>query len=73
MFILGGFGKSEGGVLFDPTLDIDNVQAELWIATAGVGRTFAIAGRQGKVLAVVPVATPNGRGLMPNPIGDNHE
>ena len=56
MFILGGFGKSEGGVLFDPTLDIDNVQAELWIATAGVGRTFAIAGHQGKVLAVAPLA-----------------
>jgi hypothetical protein len=55
-FVLGGLGRSEGGILFDPALDIDNVQADLWIATLGAGRTFALAGRQAKVLAVVPIA-----------------
>jgi hypothetical protein len=34
-FLLGGFGRSEGGILFNPALDIDNVQADLWIATIG--------------------------------------
>jgi outer membrane putative beta-barrel porin/alpha-amylase len=55
-FVLGGFGRSEGGILFDPALDIDNVQADLWIATFGTGRTFALAGRQARVLAVLPIA-----------------
>jgi hypothetical protein len=55
-FVLGAFGKSEGGILFDPALDIDNVQADLWIATVGAGRTFGLAGRQARILAVVPIA-----------------
>src|SRR5262245_18730084 len=55
-FLLGSMGRSEGGILFDPALDIDNVQADLWIATVGAGYTFALAGRQAKVLAVVPIA-----------------
>jgi hypothetical protein len=25
-FVLGAFGKSEGGILFDPALDIDNTR-----------------------------------------------
>ena len=55
-FVLGSVGRSEGGILFDPSLDIDNVQADLWISTIGGGRTFALAGRQARVLAVVPIA-----------------
>ena len=55
-FVLGGFGKSEGGILFDPSLDIDNVQADLWISTAGFGHTFDLAGRQARLLAVFPSA-----------------
>jgi ABC-type Mn2+/Zn2+ transport system permease subunit len=55
-FFLVGFGKSEGGILFDPSLDLDNVQADLWIATLGAGHTFDLAGRQARVLAVLPMA-----------------
>lgn len=55
-FLLATVGKSEGGVLFDPALDVDNAQADLWIATIGAGRTFALAGRQARWLAVVPLA-----------------
>ena len=55
-FVLGGFGRSEGGILFDPALDVDNVQADLWIATFGVGHTFSLGGRQARILGVVPTA-----------------
>jgi hypothetical protein len=55
-FVLGGFGKSEGGILFDQSLDIENVRADLWIVTAGFGYTFELAGRQARVLAVLPMA-----------------
>src|SRR5262245_48218085 len=53
-FVLGGFGRSEGGILFEPALDIDNVQGDLWIATVGAGHTFGLAGRQARALAVFP-------------------
>ena len=55
-FVLGGFGKSTGGILFGHSLDIDNVQADLWITTAGAGRTFDLLGRQARLLAVFPLA-----------------
>ena len=55
-FVLGGFGTSEGGILFDPALDIDNVQADLWTATTGLGHTFSLLGRQARGLAVLPFA-----------------
>lgn len=56
-FLLAGFGRSEGGIMFDPSLDIDHVQGDLWITTLGAGRTFALAGRQARVLVVVPIAS----------------
>ena len=55
-FVLGGFGKSEGGILFDPALDVDNVQADLWVATVGAGHTFSLGGRQARILGVLPFA-----------------
>jgi hypothetical protein len=55
-FVLGGVGQSAGAILFDQSLDILNVQANLWISTVGIGRTFDLAGRQARVLAVFPVA-----------------
>jgi hypothetical protein len=55
-FVLGGFGRSQGAILLDPSLDVDDVQGDLWIATAGVGHVFGLAGRQARVLAVVPIA-----------------
>jgi hypothetical protein len=55
-FVIGGFGKSEGGILFDQSVDVDNVEADLWIATPGFGYTFGLAGRQARLLAVFPIA-----------------
>ena len=55
-FVLGGFGRSEGPILLDPSLDVDHVQGDLWIATTGIGHVFSLAGRQARALAVVPIA-----------------
>jgi hypothetical protein len=63
-FVLGAFGRSEGGVLFDPALDVDNVQADLWIATLGAGHTFDLGGRQARLLAVLPIAWGSVAGLV---------
>ena len=42
-FVLGGFGRSRGAFCSIPALDIDNVQADLWVATVGAGRKFGLA------------------------------
>jgi hypothetical protein len=55
-FVLTGVGRSEGGILLDPSLDVDNVRADLWIATPGFGYTFGLAGRQARLLAIFPIA-----------------
>jgi hypothetical protein len=55
-FVITGIGRSQGAILLDPSLDVDNVQGDLWIATLGVGRVFNLAGRQTRILAVFPLA-----------------
>ncbi len=54
--VIAGIGGSEGDVLFDPSSGITGVEAGLGVVTAGVGYTFGIAGRQARLLAVVPSA-----------------
>lgn len=56
-FLIAGIGGSEGAVLFDPSVPVDEVRADLTIATLAFGYTFDLAGRQARVLAVLPVAS----------------
>jgi hypothetical protein len=53
-FLVLGFGYSTGSVLFDPTLPISNVKANLNIPSVGYGRTFGFLGRQGLLTAGLP-------------------
>jgi outer membrane putative beta-barrel porin/alpha-amylase len=53
-FAVLGFGRSTGSVLFDPTLPISNVKANLNIPTVGYGRTFGLFGRQALLTAGLP-------------------
>src|SRR5262245_48968996 len=54
--VLASLGGSNGDILFDPSLDLDDVKADLTIVTTGLGYTFNLAGRQARVVAVLPVA-----------------
>jgi len=54
--VLASAGGSKGDILFDPSLDLDDVKADLTIVTTGLGYTFNLAGRQARVVAVLPVA-----------------
>lgn len=49
-------GLSSGDVLLDPSLPITNVSADIYSATAGYGRVFGLAGRQGLVSVALPYA-----------------
>ena len=53
-FLLVGFGRTTGSVLFDPTIPITDVHAHLKSPAIGLGHTFGLWGRQGLVTAVVP-------------------
>ena len=53
-FLVLGFGYSSGSVLFDPTLPISNVNANLNSPSVGYGRTFGLFGRQGLLTAGLP-------------------
>src|SRR5262245_42688712 len=55
--VLAGVGGSKGGILFDPSLDVADVRADLKTAIAGGGYTFSLLGRQARVLAVFPFAS----------------
>lgn len=55
-FLIGGLGRSQGPILMDASLDVDNVEGDLWVATPGLGHVFGLAGRQARLLAVAPVA-----------------
>jgi hypothetical protein len=55
-FFLTGFGSVRGAVVVDPTLPIQNIEAELSSTLVAGGYTFAIAGRQARVLVLQPYA-----------------
>jgi Putative MetA-pathway of phenol degradation len=54
-FLLAGYGRQTGSVLFDPSLPFEDVEATLDSVTAGVGHTFGIFGRQALFVAAFPV------------------
>src|SRR5262249_52442957 len=62
--VLVNVGGSKGGILFDPAVGVTDVQADLKIVTTGFGYTFALAGRQARVLTIVPVAFGSIKGFV---------
>ena len=62
------YGIAPVEILLDPAVGVTDVQADLKIVTAGFGYTFDLAGRQARVLAIVPSAfgqiTGNVRGQL---------
>jgi hypothetical protein len=54
--VIAGVGGSKGAVLFDSSAGLDDVGADLGVVTTGLGYTFGIAGRQARILAVMPSA-----------------
>ena len=56
-FLLAGFAHSQGGVLVDPSLPIDNVSAKIETALVGYVRTLDLWGQSGTIGLVVPYAS----------------
>jgi hypothetical protein len=56
-FVLGGVGRSQGPIVLDASLDTHDIEGDLWITTTGFGHVFGVAGRQARILVVVPIAS----------------
>jgi hypothetical protein len=53
-FLTVGFGRSSGGVSFDPTVPINDVHALLYSQVVGLGQTFGFFGRQSLITVALP-------------------
>jgi hypothetical protein len=53
-FVLAAYSRSQGDVVLDPSLPIQNVSAALNITTLGYGRTFGLFGRSANAAIAVP-------------------
>jgi hypothetical protein len=55
-FVVVAAGRSSGGVLVDPALPIEDVQASVTSLGIGAGRTITLLDRTALIVAVMPVA-----------------
>ena len=53
-FIVIGYTNSQGGVVLDPSLPIEDISARINIMTGGLSRTFGLFGRQASASLVIP-------------------
>jgi hypothetical protein len=63
-FLVAGLGRSSGGVVVDPSLPVDDVEAKVGSAFVGAGTTFALFGRSALLLAAFPWARANATGRI---------
>ena len=53
-FVLATFARSTGGILIDPSLPVDDVEATVESVALGIGHTFGFFGRSASVALVQP-------------------
>jgi hypothetical protein len=63
-FLVLGYGRSTGDVLFDATLPLTDVKAELNAGILGLGRTFGLGGRLALLNAALPYSWGNIEGRV---------
>ena len=63
-FLVVAAGRSTGGVLLDPSLPIEDVQATVNSLALGYGKTFSLFGHTALAVAAVPFAWADASGLV---------
>lgn len=53
-FVLAGYARSTGGILTDPSLPVDNVNATINSGVVGYGRTFSLLGHLANAGVIAP-------------------
>jgi hypothetical protein len=63
-FVMVGLAASEGGIVTDPTLVVQDVQATVLTPMVGAGRSFGLLGRTAQVFGVLPFSTADMSGTV---------
>ena len=63
-FLVAGLARSTGGVVFDPTLPFEDVEARINAAMIAMGYTFGLFGKLGMATAALPYAWGDLSGLV---------
>jgi len=63
-FVIAAFTRSTGGILTDPSLPVDDVEAEVDATALGLGHTFAFFGRSANIGVVQPRITGHFTGTL---------
>jgi len=61
-FLLAGYGYTDGDVMLDPSVPLENAHATIHTFVAGYVRSVDVRGRSGKVALVLPYAWLSARG-----------
>jgi Putative MetA-pathway of phenol degradation len=69
-FLVFGVGRSNGGVLLDPSVPFEDVKATIGIATVGVGHTFDLFSRTALVVGVLPYGRGHATGRIEETTGE---
>jgi hypothetical protein len=62
--LIAGYAHSEGGVLTDPTLPLEDLEATVNVTTLGLARTFGLFGKSAQLLCVLPYSWANASALV---------
>ena len=63
-FLVAGWGRSSGGVVVDPSLPVEDVEAVVGSAIVGGGTTFGLAGRTALFVAALPLVRARASGRI---------
>jgi len=63
-FLVVGFARSSGGIVFDPSVPVTDAHADIYSPVFGLGRTFGMFGRQALVTAALPYAFGHAEGKV---------
>lgn len=69
-FLAVGYSRASGEVVFDPSTQIEDVNAKINGMTIGYGRTFSFFGRQALITAALPYAWGNLTGTVREQAGE---
>jgi hypothetical protein len=63
-FVIAGYGHSRGDVLLDPSLPVEDAQAQVHTLILGYARTLDVRGQSGTISVVLPYASLSSNGTV---------
>ncbi len=65
-FLLAGYARSTGGVVLDPSVQLEDASIGIHAPFIGYGRALGVAGKSAQIQALVPYAWLSGEAVIPS-------